>query len=183
MTAYITFLLSMRLSVAFRADCDYLELFKSLPIRSPAIAAGQLMAVAAQVTALQAAVFFVVGTIFPASGPLLVAATVFAIQVNLLNYGIEDCLFLWYPTRLQFGRGANFLQAGRMMLFLLVKGVALVVCCGAAFSAGGLVFWLTDSLLLAGFVSWCVLIPASVGVVILVAHAFDRLDLATDHGD
>lgn len=175
---YITFLFSAHVPLGFRGDHARMDLLKSLPIRPPAIACGQMVVVALVLTCFQCFLFGVTAAVFPASAAQLLIASAFALPFNWILFGTEDFLFLLYPSPMIVTGSEGLLKMGRVMLFMLAKFLVLGACAAAAAVPATVVYFVTDSLALACSAGLGVLAATGVGILMLVAWAFSRFDVA-----
>ncbi len=95
--------------------------------------------------------------------------------------GIDNLLFLLFPTRALQATVADFASMGRQVLLIFAKVLVGGATIGGAALVGGLVLYLTGGSRLAAYLSALVvatLVAAS--LVPLLALAFRRYDVASD---
>ena len=165
----------------FRADIDRMDLLKALPLPAWRLVLGQLLVPALLVSVLQGVLLIVLAIAGGGAGPLLLGGAAFVLPVNFLLFGIDNLLFLWFPTR-HVQAGPGDLQAlGRQMVVWLAKFLVLLLVLGAASLLGALAYLATGMSMLTGAaVGWLALWGAFVGLLPLLALAFRRFDVARD---
>jgi hypothetical protein len=174
---YVPFLFSTQAPLGFRSDYERMDLLKSLPIRPLAMAFGQTFVVAMILTIVQWAIFAATGLFAPAAGIALLTAGLFYLPMNWIICGTENLLFLLYPAPFAITGSDGFLKMGRSMLFLLAKIVVLGACAALSAIPGAIIFALTSSLFAAGLVAWPLLACCALGILWLVASAFERFEV------
>ncbi len=175
---YATFFFAM---FFFPHDFNRIESLKSLPLRSTAIACGELFGVVSLVTILQAVCFCLLAIWVKHSTIILIVAALFAVPFNLVLFAVESLIFLLYPTRMIPNTPSDLLNVGRQMFSSLLKGMLLLGCYGTAAAFGGIAFALIGfSAIAFATVSWVVLILEAVGLIYLIAWAFRRFDPSID---
>ena len=176
--AYITFLFSAQAPIGFRADYERMDLLKALPIRPVAMACGQTLVAAMILTLLQSLIFAATAVFVPAAATELLVAGLFALPFNWILFSTESLLFLLYPAP-PFAIGSEgFLKMGRVMLFMLAKFLVLGACAAMIAIPATVVYLVTESILAAGFVAWLALLFPALGMLLLVAWAFQRFDVS-----
>lgn len=165
----------------FPHDVDHIESLKSLPLRSTAVACGELSGVALLLTILQALYFCLAAIWVKNSAIILLVAAVFTVPLNLVLFAVENLVFLLYPARLIPNTPGDLQHVGRQMVFMLLKAMLLFVCYGTAAAFGAIAFVLIGfSSIAFAAVSWVVLILEAVGLIHLIAWAFRRFDPSID---
>ena len=173
--AYVTFSFRPRRPLGFRGDYERMDLLKSLPIRPLAMACGQTLVVAMILTLLQWLVFAATAVFVPAAAAELLAAGLFALPFNWILFGTENFLFLLYPSPLVATGSEGFLKMGRVMLFMLAKFLVLGARQAVAAIPAAIVYLLTESMPAACLVAWLALLLPALGILLLVAWAFQAL--------
>ena len=176
--AYATFLFSAQAPLGFRGDYECMDLLKSLPIRPVAMACGQMAVAAMLLSVLQGLIFAATSVFVPAAATELLLAGVFALHFNWVLLGTESFLFLLYPSPLIATGSEGFLKMGRIMLSMLAKVLVLGACSAAAAIPAVVVYLVTESILAACLVAWLVLLLPALGILLLVAWAFERYDFS-----
>jgi len=177
-TVFFTFFLITMMRFDFRGDLDQLEWLKMLPIPTNSLVIGQLFTPIALLTVVQ---WLVLGAFASVFGhlPIVMIVACFVVPINIVMVGLENIMFLLYPTR-QLAAGFGDLQAvGRNIVLFAVRAFFLVLWAGLGAAAGAAAFFLTGrstgAMLLA---SWIVLMLASVLVIPATAAAFRRFDVS-----
>jgi hypothetical protein len=166
----------------FRADIDRMDILKTLPLPAWRLVVGQLLVPVLLVSALQGLLIVILAAAGGRSDPLLLlGGAAFLLPMNFLLFGIDNLLFLLFPTR-HIQAGPGDLQAlGRQMVVWLVKLVVLGLIGFVAFLFGMFAYLLAGQNLWAGaVVFWLTLWGALVGLVPLLALAFRHFDVARD---
>jgi len=182
--AWISFLLAPMITFDFRGDLDHMDILKTLPLRASRIVLGQLLTPVLIVSLVQW-LFMAVLILFGPRLDLLVGAIAFILPLNLLLFGIENLLFLWYPSPPAAAMAGNYQMMGRNMLLMLAKFLIMGLIGGMAGLIAAPVFILMElvqgpSLLASLTVAWLLISAFAIGPVPLVALAFRRFDVARD---
>jgi hypothetical protein len=114
-----------------------------------------------------------------ADAEVLVAVAALVLPGNLILVAVENLYFLWYPYRSVGINSFDFQAMGRQLLLLSAKLATAGLAAGVAagFAAGA--YYLTGrSFLPALAVAWVAAVVCGLGLVPLVAVAFDRFDVA-----
>lgn len=137
MALVMSMLLNQALAFDFRADVDRIEVLKTLPIPAWRIAVGQLITPVLYSSLYQVFVIAVLHLVLGHLGLVLAFTVALAVPVNLLLTGVENWLFLLFPARMGPAHPGDFSHAGRHMLLMMGKGIALLFGLGlpAIFSA------------------------------------------------
>jgi hypothetical protein len=179
-------MLTPLLTFDFRGDIDRMDLLKALPLPPWRVALGQLLAPTLVLSAVQLLVMGFVQALWGGVELLLWGLLLFAAPFNFLSFGVENLLFLWFPSRPTPAAPGDFQTMGRQTLMLLAKMAILGLVIVPA-AAAGTAAYVAARLVLevngvpAGLAAgWLVLTVLSSGVVPLVASAFRRFDVARD---
>jgi hypothetical protein len=178
--AYVTFLISAQIPFGFRGDYQRMDLIKSLPIRPLAVAVGQLAVVVAMLTLLQWLILAAGAIALPASAAELLLAGLFAFPFTWIVFGMEDLLFLLFPSPMVTTGSEGFLKMGRVMLFMLAKFLALGACAVLAAVPAGIVYVISKSTPAAALVAWCALLIPGIAILAVIAWAFQRYDVGAE---
>lgn len=176
--AYFTFVMSFQFPLGFRNDRPRMELLKSLPLHPLAVATGQIIVLVLLLTVFQGIVFAVTGVLTPEGAPVLLTAALFALPYNWILVGVENLLFLLYPSVNLMDRSQGALNAGVALLMFLTKGLLLAGCALVAGGPAALAYFLTQSLVASAAVAWLMLLLPAAGMLLLVAWAFRRFDVS-----
>jgi len=178
---FLTVFFTQMVPFDFRGDLDHIDLLKSLPLRSTAIAAGQLVVPTLIMTGVHLAVLGVAAAMVEGAGAVLLAMAVFSVPFNFLLIGLENLLFLLFPTRMQATTPGDLQHVGRLMVLLAAKMLALVACCGVAAALGGIAYLVGGGSWIAALsVSWLVLAIGCAALVPCVAAAYRKFDVSVD---
>ena len=176
---FLAFIVPRSLVCDFRGEIATIELYKSLPASPWRICAAQLvvpvvLSSAIQLTMIASAVIFVGG---PQAGVLMVLAA-YAVPSSLLLYGLENLLFLLFPTRLVPVGRADFEFLGRTLIDFAAKTIVIVAAAVAAAAAGYAAMGAGQSWTWFVAASWLVVSFAALSTVPLLALAFRRFRIS-----
>jgi hypothetical protein len=177
LSAYASIFYSAQAPLGFRCDYERMDLLKSLPIRPLAMSAAQTLVMATLLCVLQWLIFAVGAVLAPAAAAELLVAALFALPYNWIVCGMENLLFLHYPSSLVVTGTEGFMKMGRAMLFLVAKFLVLGVCAATAAVPAVLIYFVTQSLAAAFIAAWMILGCAAAGIIQLSAVAFQRFDV------
>jgi Putative ABC exporter len=177
---WLTVILSTLVPFDFRGDLDRMDVLKTLPIRPWRLAVGQLLTPVLLVSAVQCLILGVVMIAWGEWHPWLVTGIAFTLPFNFLLFGLDNLLFLWFPSRLVASNPGDFQALGRNVLFLLVKLVFLGVTGGIAVGLGLVMFLLTEKLAPALAVGWSIASLFAAALVPMLALAFHSFDVSRD---
>lgn len=178
--AYMTFLATTHVPMAFRGDSRHLEILKALPIQPGALVVGQLAVAVAVVWAFQWACLGIMAVAFPPDRAALCVGGLFALPFDFVLFAIENYLLLAFPTTYPPGGSPGPAHTGRLFLTSALKGFALAVIAGVCGGIGvGLWFFLAP-LWLALAAAWSAAALACVACAWMVARAFAHLDVTAD---
>jgi hypothetical protein len=176
---WLTLVVGSWLRFDFRGDVDQMDTLKALPVRGVALAAGQLVTPTLLMTACHAAIVASVCVASRRVDAPLVAAAALSLPFNVLLFGIENVIFLLFPTR-QVAGPADVQGYGRQILVLVAKGVVLLLALGVAALAGGVVHLAGGGWTAVVAAAGVVLTALAAATVPAVAWAFGRFDVAGD---
>jgi hypothetical protein len=160
--AWGSFFVISTLPAGFRADLDYLEWFKMLPLPPKAVVLGELLPPVLFVLVLQAVVLAGASAFGVASQHEIVTAVLcFALPANLLFVTSENLLFLRYPSRNVAATPGDMQFMGRQIMMMFGRLLVIFAACGIAGAVVGV-------FALAGLRSWPLL--AAIGWVVLMAE-------------
>jgi len=180
---WLTLVLTTLLPFDFRGDIDRLAFLKTLPLPVWRLTLGQLLAPVLLMTSLQFVGLILVACTSPPNPwllPVCVACAFYFPPVNFLLFGLDNLLFLLFPTRLMAASPGDFQALGRNVLFTMAKGLVLIFVTMLAFAVGLVVYLLSDKIWLATLAAWPVVLLCAVALVPLVAWAFTLFDVARD---
>jgi hypothetical protein len=178
---YLSLLMTALVPFDFRGDLDRMEVLKALPVPAWRLAVGQLAVPVALISLMQIVVLGVVQVVWGEVHPLLVAGMAFALPLNFLVFGLDNLMFLWFPSRIMASNPGDFQAMGRNMLFLITKTLVVAVVGALAFGFGLGAYFLAGRSLVAGLaVGWIVVTACAWVLVPLMAAAFDAFDVSCD---
>ncbi|MEN8204554.1 MAG: putative ABC exporter domain-containing protein [Pseudomonadota bacterium] len=164
----------------FRSDLDGMEVFKALPLRAWKISAGQLAAPVLLTSLIELLLLGSVAVFLDGTPRVITVAMIsFLVPFNMLLYGLENLLFLLFPTPLVPVGRVDFDFLGRTMVEFMVKTTLLISACGLAAGAGVVVLnaagrsWPA----FAG-VAWTSLVLIALLMLPLLSWAFCRFDIS-----
>lgn len=163
----------------FRSDIDRIEALKTLPIPSPRLVLGQLVTPLVLSSFVQAVALAVLGVGTGTTDPLFWSLLLFVPAFNLILFAVENLMFLWFPIRMAPATPGDVQALGRAMLVLLAKMVTLALTVGLAIGLGAAGYFLGGWGVAAG-AAWVAMALIGIGLIPLVARAFDRFDVARD---
>lgn len=178
--AYAMFIGSRIFPFDFRGELDHMDSLKTLPLGPLAITAGELAAPVLIATAFQTTACGLAAAFAQEGRFILLAAMAYSLPFNVLFFGIDNLIFLLFPVRIAVGGSADFQQAGRHMLTMLVQILVLAACLATAAAAGAGAYFIGDHSRIA-FVaaSWITLAGLSAAGIPCVAWAYRRFDPST----
>jgi hypothetical protein len=180
---WLTLFLTTLLPFDFRGDIDRLAALKALPIAAWRLTIGQLLAPVVLMTVVQLAGLTVIALAAPPVEELLPVCLVCALYVlplNFLLFGLDNLLFLLFPTRLMASPG-DFQALGRNVLFMIAKTLVLFLVAGVAGAVGYVVYLQTEEdWVPAALAAWPVVMLSAAALVPLVAWGFSVFDVSRD---
>lgn len=185
----VTLFMTTMIAYDFRGDLDRIDVLKMLPIAPARLVLGQLAAPVLLVGTLQLFVLTIAETALGKFDPLvLLLVALLVYPFNFVVFGVENLLFLCYPTRILPATPGDFQLMGRHIVLMIAKmlGVttALLPALGLALLTALLAVLLNQAeytVVLAALAgAWLGLVAAGVGLVLLVIVAFKRFDVARD---
>ncbi len=178
---WLTILIATMLKFDFRGDLDQMEVLKSLPICSTALAVGQILIPSLMLAVLHVVILLGAARAMPQYRTAFLAACAFAWPVDLLLYAIENLTFLLFPARPAVSSPGDFQVLGRQVVVMAIKMVVLSIACVPPMAAGYVAFLLSGNSVA---VLVLVAVPLSLAEVAafipLLAWAFRRFDPSLD---
>jgi hypothetical protein len=165
----------------FRGDVDQMALLKTQPTSPWLLALGQLFAPVLIFTLIQWAAL--AGMLWFSTGPepVLLAAAAFAPVYNFLLFGIENLLFLLFPTRVMVTTPGDFQAMGRNVVAQLAKALGLGGAALVAAAIGVIVWYCTRMNIWAGAAAaWVAAAMFAATLVPLLGWAFQLYDVGRD---
>jgi hypothetical protein len=164
----------------FRADLDRMDLLKSLPIPAWRLAIGQLLAPVLLLSVIQLGALACIQALWGGMERILPYAVLIAWPCDFLAFGIDNLLFLWFPSRQAVATPGDFQLMGRQLLMLLAKFLALGIPATVAGVAGFLTYYLTNQDWAAAAAAAVVLTAGAVPLVPVLARACRSFDVSRD---
>jgi hypothetical protein len=165
----------------FRGDIDRMELLKTLPVASWRLVIGQLLTPIVLLTLLQMAAVIVVRQVWGQFEGYVLVALALLVPFNFLVFGLENLLFLWFPSRMVSAGPGDFHMLGRQLVLWMAKLLGLAAAFVPVTLVGLLVYLLTgNNWVAAGVSAWVTLVGFVIGLVPLIALAFRHYDVARD---
>lgn len=175
---WVTLFMSNLLPFDFRGDLDRIEFLKTLPIPAWRIVIGQITTPVAMVTCGQILLIVLSQAIQGQWHTLFQLYLIIALPINMLMFGLDNLLFLWFPNRLVATNPADIQTIGRNTLLLLLKLLVLGIIVGAAGLLGALIYYLLGKSLIAGvLMGTIILMLAALAMIPLIALAFEKFDV------
>jgi hypothetical protein len=179
---WLTVFLTALVPFDFRGDVDRIAFLKTLPLPAWRLTVGQLLTPVILITGVQWLVLAGAWCFVPESGPALAVLAAYAVPFNFLLFALENLLFLLFPSRVvNAATPGDFQALGRNVLFLLAKGIGLLVVFFVAALVGVLAWWGTGENVRAGLAAaWPVVAVSGAALVPLIALAFRAFDVGRD---
>lgn len=177
---FIVFIIPRTLLCDFRGEFSSMELYKALPIAPWRICAGQLVVPVLIASAIELVMIFSALLFFEgATQVILIALMAFTVPSNLLLYGLENLIFLLFPTRLLPVGRVDFEFLGRTLVDFILKTIIIVIAVVAAGAAGVAALNATgQSYLWLAITSWLALTVIGLLTVTLLGIAFRRFKVS-----
>jgi len=175
----IAFVIPRTLVCDFRSDFGNMELYKSLPITPWRICAAEVVVSIVLSSVIELTMSL---SIMPfldiASKFILFLLVLFIIPFNLLLYGLEDLIFLSFPTKLVPVGRLDFDFLGRAIVDFIMKTIIIFVALGVARAVGLAAQRAAgQSWLSFGLASWLTLALIGLLIIPLLAYAFRRFSI------
>jgi hypothetical protein len=178
---FMTLFLNALVAFDFRSDLDRMDVLKTLPLSSVALAFGQLIAPTLVVCLVQWLALVVLALAGSGFELIHLAFAALAVPFNFFVFGLENLTFLVFPTRLVPTTPGDIQTFGRQLLLTLLRMVAFGITGGTTALFAVLVYFASGRNLPAALAAaWVVLAGFAVGQVPLVALAFRKYDVARD---
>lgn len=159
----------------FRGDLDQMDILKSLPVNPSALAAGQIAVPVLCATFLHFCIFSVAALIQWKALYFIIGVT-FAAPLNFLLLGIENILFLLFPTRLVRATPGDMQFVGRQMVMMFVKALIIGFVLAIASSFGGLLYLARESISSGITGAWLIVSAFAMATIPLAGWAFKQFD-------
>lgn len=177
---FVAFVLPRTLVCDFRGELGRMEHYKALPIAPWRICAGQLIMPVLLSSALQLVVIFsVIPFLDLTSAVILGAMTIYVLPFNLLLYGLENLVFLFFPSKLVPVGRVDFDFLGRTLVDFVLKTFVIFTALGLARIAGLVAQRITgENWFSFGAASWLVLTVIGLMSIPALALAFRRFKIS-----
>ena len=163
----------------FRPDIGRMEDLKSLPIAPTRLVLGQLLAPVLILCAIESAAIGLTVVFARANMLMVIGSLALLFPLNLLMVAIENLYCLWFPVRMMAVNSFDLQMMGRQLLVMLAKGTTLVIAGGLAGALGAAVYYVTGQRWEGAIATaWVVMLISGLGLVPLVALAFDQFDVS-----
>jgi hypothetical protein len=165
----------------FRGDVDQMAVLKTLPIAPWRLALGEVLTPVLIFTLIQWAALGAMRLLSGRPEPLLVAAAAFAPVYNFILFGVENMLFLLFPTRVMVTTPGDFQAMGRSVLAQFAKVIGLGGAAVAAAVAGVIAYWASRYNVAVGLAAaWLAAALFAALLVPLMGWAFRGYDVGRD---
>lgn len=184
MLGMLLFMGPMYVTCDFRSDYDNLAWLRSLPTTNTALAAGQILASALVLWAVQLLLTGWIVFVAPAHQRGWWAATMVLLPfLNVIQLCVENGAYLLYPFRIDHTRGPpGAMDMARMYALMLAKMLTLVLAISLAALPGAGLGWFLDNPAVGLAVSAVALILETCLLVTFVGRIFRRVDPSRDLG-
>jgi hypothetical protein len=180
----MTLFLTPLIAFDFRGDLDRMDVLKSWPVPPVPLVLGQLLTPVLIICVVQWIALAVIASTLEGGGTAMQAAfgaAALIMPFNFLLIGLDNLLFLLFPSRAMTPTPGDFQVMGRLLLTYLVKLVILGVAAATAALIAVPVYFLTGRNLPAGLTAaWLVLAGFAAAQVPCIVLAFHRFDVARD---
>lgn len=175
------FVLPSMLTFDFRGDYDRMDVLKSLPIAPSALGLGQIVTPVLISSAIQLLLLVICQVLFERLETVLLAALCYLLPFNFLLYGLENILFLWFPTRNAPATAGDFQVLGKHLMLFWMKRLIQMLVVGILALLGTLVYFSTSGRWLPTLaICWVLLIGLDVALIPLIAMAFRGFDVSRE---
>jgi len=177
----MTIFMSGLFAFDFRGDVERMDMLKTLPIAPVPLAIGQLVTPALFISSIQAiALGIMAATVKPETAFRFAVALPFVIPFNFLLCGVDNLLFLYFPSKTVNVSPGDFQSMGRYALLNLARFLVLGMTLGVATVLALAVYFISSSIAAALALGWLVLAGFAAALVPFIALAFRRFDVARD---
>jgi hypothetical protein len=176
----LTVFLTALVPFDFRGDLDRMATLKTLPAPAWALALGQVLAPTLILTAVHWLLLLVLLALVQGYEAVVAVAAAYAPAFDFLLLGLENLLFLLFPTRIMAATPGDFQALGRNVLLTLGKVVVLVVVAVPAGVVGMVVGGVTGNAAAGAAAALPVVVVAGAALIPLLALAFKAFDVGRD---
>ena len=173
--AYLSFILSMNMASGFRADVNFIEVFKSLPAGPFAVASGQLLGPTLLLIAMHAMMTLVGVLATRDFFELWFAGYCFIVLFDILLIATSNALFLLFPVKQGMGtKGVEVVGQNFLIMFFQTLAFCIV---GLSVIPAAVIYALTKSVALSLVVVWFVVAFFAVLAIYLCGLAYAKFDV------
>src|SRR5207248_9889327 len=126
------------------------------------VAVGQLLTPALLISLVQGLMLVAVQAVWRRWDPFLLLCLAFAPPINLLVFGLDNLLFLWFPSRVMAANPGDFQALGRNVLILMSKVLVLLVAGGLSAGVWFVVSEVSGSLVAGLLIAWLALMAFAI---------------------
>ena len=170
---------SLLVCLSQQNEIERVGYLKSLPLRGTAIVLGELLGFVAILSMVQGSFFLLLCGLLPSISGWLVCAACLTLPLNFMLFAVDKLVFYLFPTRMAKGAPGDFQNSGKQMFFMMMKMLGLFVAT-LFVGLGAIPGAIMESPVLAVSIAAIVLVAECLGVVPLMAYAFNRFDPSTD---
>jgi ABC-2 type transport system permease protein len=175
------FMLPMLLTFDFRGDVDRIDVLKSLPIAPSRLVIGQLITPVLFASAVQLILLAILQVALGGLGKILPILAAFLLPFNFLFFGLENLLFLLFPTRMTPATPGDLQAMGRTMFSVFVKFLCMGLVAGVIALCATLVYFLLGERLAPALgCAWLLSAGADAALVPALVLAFRKFDVSVD---
>ena len=173
------FMLPQFIRFDFRGDIERIDALKALPMTATAMVLGQISVPVLFATLIQICIVAAAAWLQGSFSFYFAVAACFTLPLNMLVFGLENLMFLWYPYR-QTPGSVDITAMGSQMLLVFLRIVVLLISGGFAALVGGAVYAITSSVTAFAIVSWLSLTSFGIALIPVLASAYTRFDPSMD---
>jgi hypothetical protein len=170
------------ISFDFRGDMGQMDVLKAFPAGPLAVTAGQVFVPVVIASAMQWLTLLVVVIALRRLPPGLWAAAVFVPPVSVLVIAVENLPGFWFPMRpRQDLKPEPFEMVGHVLLHPILRMAGYATAAGTTVLVSAAAYFLSGQSFLAAVVAaWFTLAVGGIGLIALLARAFDTFDVSRD---
>ena len=176
--AYVSMLIAGAMPVGFRADVERIEVFKNLPISSWAIVLGQLIGPTLLMSMMHWLFFGVLTVLLPHFWMQWMLGACVSPLFSLVIFSVSNGLFLFFPMKIAVGASADFQTGMKHWVMLMLQYLVLVLAMAIAGGLAAVIYFVSESVILAGIVAGTLLAGECILGVLFVWTAYVRFDVA-----
>jgi len=177
---WLLFILPSMVRFDFRGDLARMDALKALPLPPWAVAAGQMLAPVLVLTFMAWLIAAAVIGFAPRYAWGAAVAAIIAPAAIGLVVGLENVIFLMFPTAQTMSTPGDMSVMGRAMVVMFAKMIGLMIALGLAVGVAALVLLATGSWPLTLAAGWLLLAGGALATVPIAARLFATFDLSMD---